>query len=87
MRFFKRKSPKIADSEVRRVLASLTSIQGAPSFRGNPGDKVRIINGPFEGMEGTIVELIHERSMVRLTVNIYGRETPVEQHYSWIERA
>ena len=42
------------------------------------GDSVRIIDGPLEGFVGTVEELDTEKNMVRVTVSMFGRETPVE---------
>lgn len=45
------------------------------------GDQVKIKSGPFENFEATVDEVIPAKGMVRVTVTIFGRETPVELEY------
>lgn len=52
-----------------------------------PGDPVRIKEGPFENMEGTVDTLLPEQGKVRVIVTIFGRATPVEMEYWLVERA
>ena len=42
------------------------------------GDMVRIIDGPLENFTGKVEEIDMEKSKVRVTVSMFGRETPVE---------
>ena len=42
------------------------------------GDSVRIVDGPLEGFVGTVEEIDTEKNSVRVTVSMFGRETPVE---------
>ena len=42
------------------------------------GDMVRIIDGPLENFSGRVDELDVEKNRVRVTVSMFGRETPVE---------
>ena len=42
------------------------------------GDRVSIDNGPLEGFVGTVEELDVDKNRVRVTVSMFGRETPVE---------
>jgi transcriptional antiterminator NusG len=51
------------------------------------GDAVRIKEGPFENMEGTVDALLPEQGKVRVVVTIFGRATPVEMEYWLIEKA
>jgi transcriptional antiterminator NusG len=52
-----------------------------------PGDPVKIKEGPFENMEGTVDALLPEQGKVRVVVTIFGRATPVEMEYWLVERA
>ncbi len=51
-----------------------------------PGQKVRIIDGPFNDVPGTVAEIDMERSKVRVMVNFFGRDTPVELDFLQIEK-
>ena len=42
------------------------------------GDSVRIIDGPLEDFVGIVDEIDKDRNIVRVTVSMFGRETPVE---------
>ncbi|HHZ05286.1 MAG TPA: transcription termination/antitermination factor NusG [Clostridiales bacterium] len=44
----------------------------------NVGDSVRIIDGPLEDFVGVVEEIDTEKNLVRVTVSMFGRETPVE---------
>lgn len=52
-----------------------------------PGDPVKIKEGPFENMEGTVDELLPEQGKVRVVVTLFGRATPLEVEYWLIEKA
>lgn len=51
------------------------------------GERVRIIDGPFNDFRGTVAEIEAERSKVRVMVNFFGRETPVELDFLQVEKA
>jgi len=51
------------------------------------GDHVKIREGPFENMEGTIDETLPDQGKVRVIVTIFGRATPIELEYWLIEKA
>lgn len=42
------------------------------------GDSVKILDGPFEGFVGIVEDVDKEKKRVRVTVSMFGRETPVE---------
>jgi len=44
----------------------------------NIGDAVKIVDGPFKGYEGKISETDKEKGKIKVLVNIFGRDTPVE---------
>ena len=54
------------------------------SFR--PGQKVRIVEGPFEDFMGTVDEINMEKGKVRVLVSFFGRETPVELDFLQVEK-
>ena len=51
------------------------------------GEKVRIIDGPFNDFRGNVSEIDMERTKVRVMVNFFGRETPVELDFLQVEKA
>jgi transcriptional antiterminator NusG len=52
-----------------------------------PGERVRIVDGPFNDFRGTVDEIDMERAKVRIRVNFFGRETPVELDFLQVEKA
>jgi|Deesub1362A_J573_1020465.scaffolds.fasta_scaffold02866_4 transcriptional antiterminator NusG len=53
----------------------------------NIGQKVRIIDGPFNDFIGTVDDIDMERAKVRVMVSFFGRETPVELDFLQVEKA
>ena len=51
------------------------------------GERVRIVDGPFNDFRGTVAEIDVERTKVRVMVNFFGRETPVELDFLQVEKA
>ena len=51
-----------------------------------PGERVRIIDGPFNDFRGTVSEIDMERAKVRVVVNFFGRETPDELDFLQVEK-
>lgn len=64
----------LTDEEVARLGVEKKEIE--VSY--NVGDSVRIIDGPLEGFVGIVEEVDKEKNRVRVTVSMFGRETPVE---------
>ncbi|MEW6717637.1 MAG: transcription termination/antitermination protein NusG [Chloroflexota bacterium] len=52
-----------------------------------PGERVRIVDGPFKEFQGTVAEIDMDRAKVRVLVNFFGRETPVELDFLQVEKA
>lgn len=50
------------------------------------GDPVKIINGPLEGFVGNVEEVNMEKRKVRVSVSMFGRETPVELEFTQVLR-
>lgn len=51
-----------------------------------PGDSVKVINGPLEGFIGAVEEVNMEKKRVRVSVSMFGRETPVELEFTQVLR-
>jgi transcriptional antiterminator NusG len=51
------------------------------------GQKVRIIDGPFNDFIGSVEDIDVERAKVRVMVSFFGRETPVELDFLQVEKA
>jgi transcriptional antiterminator NusG len=60
--------------------------KGRPRLEYEMGETVRVKEGPFADFSGEIVEINEDQLKVKVLVNIFGRETPVELEFSQIAR-
>lgn len=74
--------------EIEKMLDASKPAEEQPTVKMEfaPGDHVKIKEGPFENMEGTIDELLPDQGKVRVIVTIFGRATPLEVEYWLIEK-
>jgi len=73
--------------EVARILKRMESESPRINVTFRPGDRVRIVDGPFEDFYGKVSEIDMDRATVRVMVNFFGRETPVELDFLQVEEA
>ncbi|MHC1782897.1 MAG: transcription termination/antitermination protein NusG [Anaerolineaceae bacterium] len=75
--------PEEVNSILRRMEAEAPHIK--VTFKS--GDRVRIVDGPFNDFRGSVAEIDTDRNKVRVMVNFFGRETPVELDFLQVEKA
>ncbi|MGB5364073.1 MAG: transcription termination/antitermination protein NusG [Aureibaculum sp.] len=51
-----------------------------------PGETVKVIDGPFNGFDGTIEKINEEKRKLEVMVKIFGRKTPLELSYMQVEK-
>ncbi|RNC82862.1 MAG: transcription termination/antitermination factor NusG [Phycisphaera sp.] len=66
--------------EIEKMLQDSRKPEDEPTIKltFEKGEAVTIKEGPFEGYEGTVDELLPEKGLVRVLVTIFGRQAPVE---------
>jgi transcriptional antiterminator NusG len=85
-------SDKPAPITEREAQAILNRVQEGvdkprPKVLFEPGEVVRVTDGPFNDFSGVVENVNYEKSKVRVAVQILGRSTPVELDFSQVEKA
>lgn len=73
--------------EVAQILKRMEAEAPRVKVTFKVGERVRIIDGPFNDFRGTVADIDQERNKVRVMVNFFGRETPVELDFLQVEKA
>ncbi len=76
----------LTDGEAQRILKSMGMEEAKASFDIEVGQAVHINSGAFENFEATVTSVNRERQKVKVLVEMFGRETPVELDFSQIEK-
>ncbi|HEY3281548.1 MAG TPA: transcription termination/antitermination protein NusG [Armatimonadota bacterium] len=73
--------------EVANLLRSVEEgISQKPKVRWAKGDSVRVISGPFAEFTGTIDEVNLDKEKLRVMIELFGRDTPVELEITQVEK-
>jgi transcriptional antiterminator NusG len=77
-------SKREADEILQRVQDGVEKPR--PKVLFEPGEVVRVIDGPFNDFNGVVEEINYEKNKLRVAVLIFGRSTPVELDFSQVEK-
>jgi transcriptional antiterminator NusG len=79
----------ISDKEAQAILNRVQEgvDKPRPKVLFEPGEVVRVTDGPFNDFSGVVENVNYEKSKVRVAVQILGRSTPVELDFSQVEKA
>jgi transcriptional antiterminator NusG len=86
------KPTPLSRKEVEETLGVGGKVEGAPEKKARPrleyeeGEQVRVVAGPFADFNGAISEIDVDRSKLKVLVNIFGRETPVELEFGQVAK-
>ena len=85
----KEKPIPISEEEAKSIMQQLEhgTEMATPKVTFEPGEMVRVIEGPFNDFSGVVEEVNFEKSKVHVAVLIFGRSTPVELEFSQVEKA
>ena len=83
------KPAPITDAEADKILQRMEDSEDAPTHKiiYEPGELVRIIDGPFNDFTGSVEEVNYDKNRLRVAVGIFGRSTPVELEFGQVEKS
>jgi transcription termination/antitermination protein NusG len=76
-------------NEVNRILGRVDELAETGEELNIPfvvGETVKVIDGPFNGFNGTIEEINEEKKKLQVMVKIFGRKTPLELSFMQVEK-
>ena len=72
----------LTDDEIRKMRLEKINVR----IEMAPGDKIEVIDGPLDGMVGTVVSVDPELNRIKASVEMFGRETPVDLEFSQVRK-
>ena len=82
------KPAPISEKEANQILNRVKEgvDKPRPKVLFEPGEVVRVIDGPFNDFSGVVEQVNYEKSRLQVAVQILGRSTPVELDFSQVEK-
>ena len=79
----------LSEDELNRITNRVEKTTEQPVFKTvfESGETVRINDGPFNDFSGTVEEVDYEKNLIRVSVSIFGKSTPVELNFSQVEKS
>jgi transcriptional antiterminator NusG len=79
----KNKPAPISDREAQAIVDKMQTGKDKPQpkYYFEPGDEVRVVDGPFSNFNGTVEEVSPDKEKIKVLVSIFGRATPVELNF------
>lgn len=80
------KPTPLRQEEVDKIMRRIESDEPRIKVNFQPGEHVRILNGPFAEFSGTVEEIYPDKGKAKVLVSFFNRETPVEVDFLQLER-
>ena len=83
------KPTPISEKEVDKIMQQMQDgvEKPRPKVLFEPGEVVRVKEGPFTDFHGSVEHVNYEKNRLRVSVTIFGRATPVELEFGQVEKA
>jgi transcriptional antiterminator NusG len=83
------KPAPLSEAEANAILERVQagSEKATPKTIYEPGELVRVTDGPFNDFNGVVEQVNYEKSRLQVAVTIFGRSTPVELDFAQVEKA
>ena len=83
------KPAAISDEEANNILQRVEEGESKPRPKTlyEPGEVVRVVDGPFADFNGVVEDVNYEKSRLRVSVSIFGRSTPIELEFGQVEKS
>tara|TARA_S200000501_G_scaffold341327_1_gene350590 strand:+ start:587 stop:1114 length:528 start_codon:yes stop_codon:yes gene_type:complete len=83
------KPAPISDREAELILQRMQDSEEAPRPKTmfEPGEMVRVCDGPFNDFNGIVEEVNYSKNKLRVAVSIFGRSTPVELDFAQVQKS
>ena len=76
----------LSEAEINHILRQMGLTDAKPKINLLVHEQVRVVSGPFNNFIGSIEEINPERGKLKLSVSLFGRETPVELNFDQVEK-
>jgi len=76
----------VSDEEIKSLQKRMGVEEPEYKIDVEVGEPIRIIDGPFKNFEGKVSEIDDSRGKIKVLVNMFGRETPVELDFLQVKK-
>jgi transcription termination/antitermination protein NusG len=80
------KPARLTLEEVNNILHTMEASVEQPKVRWTKGENVRVLMGPFADLTGKIEDVNLDKEKLRVMIELFGRETPVELEFTQVEK-
>ena len=84
----KNKPAPISEAEAKSIVDKMQQGKNKPQpkYFFEPGDEVKVIDGPFSSFNGTVEDVSPDKEKIKVLVSIFGRATPVELNFIQVSK-
>ncbi|MBQ7191731.1 MAG: transcription termination/antitermination factor NusG [Paludibacteraceae bacterium] len=82
------KAAPVSQAEINRIVGNVEESEQNVKMEETflSGEKVKVVDGPFNGFNGVVQEVLQEKHKVKVVVTIFDRQTPVELGFNQVEK-